>query len=147
MNKYQLYSEHCNIEIYGKDPIDAVNRQKSFPCPRHREGEKLYGEKLIANMVETEPLKVKQALEIEDTSNHRRGSDVFYRVVSELENGQIVAIDMKEVKIGRPSVGSEMLPALALPASLKAAMEVKAKEAGVSMPDFRRVAYSLILDS
>ena len=145
MIKYQLYSEYNNVEIYGADPLDAVNRQKSFPRPRHQEGEKLYGEKLVANLVPTPDLVIKSALEIEDTSNSRRGSDEYIRVIAECENGKIVGIDMKEIKIGRPSVGEVMLNGIMVPANLKNEIEKKAAERGISVPEARREAYRLFV--
>lgn len=141
MLKYQLYSEYNNIEIYGADPLDAVNRQKSFPRPRHQDGEKLYGEKLIANLVPTPDLVIKAALEIEDTSNSRRGSDEYIRVIAECVDGKIVGLDMKEVKMGRPSVGDIVLNSLTVPEELRTALEKKAATLGISVPDARREAY------
>jgi hypothetical protein len=47
------------------------------------------------------------------------------------------------VTMGRPSVGSEMLPALTVPEALRAALEAKAAELGISVPDARREAYRL----
>jgi hypothetical protein len=44
---------------------------------------------------------------------------------------------------GRPSVGSEMLSALTVPEALRAALEAKAAELGISVPDARREAYRL----
>lgn len=145
MKKYQLYNEFNGIEIYGEDPIDAVNRRKSFPRPKHQEGEKVYGERMIANMVESPALIIKQALEIEDTTGSKRGSDEYITVIAECENGQIVAIDMKEIKMGRPSVGTSMLTAITVSDNTKAALEKKAKEVGVSVPDVRRAAYEAYL--
>jgi hypothetical protein len=139
--KYQLYSEYNNMVIYGTDPLDAVNRQKTFRRPKHQDGEKAYGIKMIANLVDTPDLVIKQAIEVEDTSDSRRGSDVYIRVVAETVDGKIVGIDMAEVKMGRPTVGDEMLTGITVPTDLKKAIEKKAKELGISEPDVRRAAY------
>lgn len=145
MIKYRLYSEFCDKIIYGTDPIDAVTRQKSFPRPRHQDGEKMYGNKTIANLVPTPDLQVKQALEIEDTAGSRRGSDEYIRVLAECEDGKIMAIDMKEIKTGRPFVGAVMLTSITVSDDLKTALEKKAVEMGISVPDARREAYRLFV--
>lgn len=49
--------------------------------------------------------------------------------------------EQDEVIMGRPSVGSEMLPALTVPEELRAALETKAASLGISVPDARREAY------
>jgi hypothetical protein len=49
--------------------------------------------------------------------------------------------EQDEVTMGRPSVGSEMLPALTVPEELRAAIVAKAAESGISVPDVRREAY------
>lgn len=49
--------------------------------------------------------------------------------------------EQDEVTMGRPSVGSEMFPALTVPEELRTAMEAKAAELGISVPDARREAY------
>jgi hypothetical protein len=51
--------------------------------------------------------------------------------------------EQDEVTMGRPTVGSEKLPALTVPEELRAAMEAKAAELGISVPDARREAYRL----
>lgn len=89
------------------------------------------------------PLPVICFIEIEDTSEHLRGDKEFVRVIAECENGRIVGIDMREIKMGRPSVGSEMLPAITVPEELRVALEKKAVELGISVPDARREAYRL----
>ena len=51
--------------------------------------------------------------------------------------------EQDEVTMGRPSVGSEMLPALTVPEELREALGAKAAELGISVPDARREAYRL----
>jgi hypothetical protein len=51
--------------------------------------------------------------------------------------------EQDEVTMGRPSVGSEMLPAITVPEELRTALEAKAAELGISVPDARREAYRL----
>jgi hypothetical protein len=43
--------------------------------------------------------------------------------------------------MGRPSVGSELLPALTVSGELRAALEKKAESSGRSVPETRREAY------
>jgi hypothetical protein len=50
---------------------------------------------------------------------------------------------IKPRTMGRPSVGSEMLPALTVPEDLRSALEAKASALGISVPDARREAYRL----
>jgi len=51
--------------------------------------------------------------------------------------------EQDEITMGRPTVGSEMLPALTVPEELRTALEAKAVELGISVPDARREAYRL----
>lgn len=51
--------------------------------------------------------------------------------------------EQEEVTIGRPSVGSAMLPALTVPEKLRTALVAKAAALGISVPDARREAYRL----
>jgi len=51
--------------------------------------------------------------------------------------------EQDEVQMGRPSVGEEMLTALTVPTKLREALESKAAELGLSVPDARREAYRL----
>jgi phage terminase small subunit len=45
--------------------------------------------------------------------------------------------------MGRPSIGSEMFPAITVPEGLREALEKKSAELGLSVPDARREAYRL----
>ena len=45
--------------------------------------------------------------------------------------------------VGRPSVGTKTLPGLTVPENLRTALEAKAAELGLSVPDARREAYRL----
>lgn len=141
MLKYQLFSEFCNREIYGENPIDAVNRQKTFPRPPHQEGEKEYGIRMIANMVPSDDLVIDHAIEIEEHPDSRRGGKEYITVLAETPDKKIIGIDMVEIKVGRPPVGSETLLQLTVPADLKSALEAKAAALGLSLPDARREAY------
>jgi hypothetical protein len=47
----------------------------------------------------------------------------------------------EKTKMGRPSVGSELLPVLTVPEELKTGLESIAEKTGLSMPDIRREAY------
>lgn len=47
--------------------------------------------------------------------------------------------------MGRPGVGSEILPSLTVPAELRSALEAKAAELGIPVPDVRREAYRLLV--
>jgi len=51
--------------------------------------------------------------------------------------------EQDEITMGRPIVGSEMLPGLTVPEDLRTALEAKAAELGLSVPDARREAYRL----
>jgi hypothetical protein len=46
-------------------------------------------------------------------------------------------------RIGRPPVGDTVLDKLTVPGDLKSALEAKAEELGLSLPDARREAYRL----
>ena len=101
LKKYDLFDEYNKISIYGTDPVDAVNRQKSFPRPRHQEGEKL------GNFVATPDLVIDRALEIEDTSNSTRGSNRYIRVIAETADKKIIGIDMMLVRYGRAPIDED----------------------------------------
>ena len=51
--------------------------------------------------------------------------------------------EQDETSIGRPTVGGETLPGITVPEELRAALEAKAAELGLSVPDARREAYRL----
>jgi hypothetical protein len=51
--------------------------------------------------------------------------------------------EQDNITMGRPSVGSEMLPAITLPKDLRVALEKKAVEFGITVPDARREAYRM----
>jgi hypothetical protein len=147
MNKYQLFSEHNNLEIYGDDPADAIMRQKTISCARHQEGERVYGDRMIANLVHTPALEIARVVEIEPTDGSdggaivRRGSTPITRMICETVDKKIVAIDLAEVKMGRPSVGGVLIPQITVSEGVKNGLEARAAELGISVPDARRQAY------
>jgi hypothetical protein len=49
--------------------------------------------------------------------------------------------EQDEVQMGRPPIGSEMLPSLTVPEELRIELEKRAEKLGISMPDARREAY------
>ena len=53
--------------------------------------------------------------------------------------------EQDEVTMGRPTVGSEMLPGLTVPEDLRTALEARATELGLSVPDALREAYRLFI--
>ena len=98
LKKYRLFGEYCNTEIYGISPEDALCRVGKLPRPKHQEGEKEYGEKVIANLVNTLPMEIKEVLGVEDTSMSQRGSTEYIGVLVDTPEG-IKRIDIAEVKV------------------------------------------------
>jgi len=99
VNKYTLFNEHMEIDIYGNDPKDAIMRRKRFPRPRIQEGERLYGTQMIANYVEQPDLIVKNVIGIEDTNSSTRGNKPYIRVIVETSDGTIHPIDMQQATV------------------------------------------------
>ena len=98
LKKYRLFGEYCDVEIYGTGPAEALSRIKKLPRPQHKEGEKLYGDKTIANLVDTPPLEITEVLGIEDTSSSWRGSTPYIGVLADTPEG-IIKIDLAEVNV------------------------------------------------
>lgn len=73
MKKFKLFNEFNNVEIYGDDAKDAVTRHKTFKRPKHQDGEKAYGNKMIANLVDSDALEVVKVIGIENTGSVARG--------------------------------------------------------------------------
>lgn len=141
MRKFQLFSEYCDRAIWGEDPIDAVTRAKSLPRPKRQQGEKPYGNRMIANLVETPDLEISRVIELIESPGYNRGDKKVVQVLVESPDKKITAIDMMEIKIGRPRIGDVDLPQLTVPQTLIDALTKKAGELGISVPDARREAY------
>jgi hypothetical protein len=99
MKKFRLFSEFNDVAIYGEDAKDAVLRHKTFKRPKHQDGEKAYGNRMIANLVDSKPLEVAKFIGIEDTSNVSRGDKKFIGVLVEDTEGRIERIDMVEESV------------------------------------------------
>lgn len=87
MKRYQLFSEHNDIHIWGTDLADAVRRRKNIP----RKGSVQNG-----TWVAAEPLVVKSVLGTRDTAGSTRGSWKYECAIVEDENGVIHEVDGRE---------------------------------------------------
>jgi len=99
MKKYQLYREHNNIVLYGDNPQDAIMHKMTIPNERRQDGERPYGNRMVANVVDVPDTYISKVIGIEDTSNSTRGSDKYIRTLCETGDGDIVGIDMREMPL------------------------------------------------
>ena len=98
MKKYRLYSEHQNVSIYGDNPRDALKRLGMLPMSSHQEGDKMYGDKPIRNMVTTPALEISRIIGIDDTKA-TRGSDKIITVIVETSESKILGVDLHEENV------------------------------------------------
>lgn len=89
MNKYRLFDEFCNKEIYGKDLADAILHAGKLSRPGKTQDNVYYP---------GETVEIAKVIGYEDTKNATRGNKKYLRVVVELfEVGEPrIGIDVEE---------------------------------------------------
>lgn len=87
MKKFTLFSEFCEISLYGRDLADAVARTKELRKPP---------QVIAGNIIESEPIFIDRIIGYEDVSNSTRGNNNFIRLIAETNDLKIVAIDAME---------------------------------------------------
>lgn len=93
MRKYTLFSEFCNIDIYGDSLADALVRAKTLPTPSRYEN---YAKVEGTGRIES----VGAILGIEDVSTSNRGGKTIEAVVCEIDGRpcRVDAIAGEELK-------------------------------------------------
>lgn len=101
MKKYRLFSEFCDVEIYGENFIDALKSAGKLPRPKKQDGEKLYGEKIVANLVIQPALIIKSIIGIIDNGGNScsRGDYPVQSCLVVTDDGQKIAIDGYETDV------------------------------------------------
>lgn len=97
MNKYELFSEHKNKELYGDSAADALLKAKKIPradkyIPPEKSG-KFYGDKPICAYESRDDLIINAIIGEEDTSMSTRGDKKYQRLIVDTNEG-IVPIDI-----------------------------------------------------
>lgn len=91
MNKYQLFSEHKNCELYGASAADALTRAGAIPqadkyIPPEESG-KYYGDKPICAYEPRPDITINAILGEEDVSSSRRGDKQYQRIICDTSEG------------------------------------------------------------
>ena len=62
-------------------------------------------------------------------------------------NGYLHGLQFDNLPSGRPSIGSELLPSIKVPLTIKEGLYKKSKELHMSLPAIRRKAYEVFISS
>ena len=97
MNKYCLFSEHKNHELYGDSATDALSKAKKIPVadkyiPPEKSG-KFYGTQPMCAYEPQDDLIINAIVAEENVDNTRRGDKKFQRIIVDTDKG-IIPIDI-----------------------------------------------------
>ena len=92
MKKYQLFSEHNNITVYGEDINDAINRAN--PLPQSDEHLRDDNGNWMPKYKPRPPLQIKKILgELPERAGTRGGNKNHKSLLVELEDGKYYELD------------------------------------------------------
>jgi len=86
MKRYLLFSEHCDINLWGENLADAVRRTGKLPIKSVVEN---------GTLKHLPPLVVKSVLGMRDTTGSTRGHWKYESAVVELDGGRIIEVDAR----------------------------------------------------